>query len=254
MRSVFLFLLLFVSWAHATQAAPQSNWRGTWYRSYEKALNPNGFLKFETKNNETTFTFDAYSGANSGGLDGTLQKVSATTATFVDSDPDSPCQINFTLTDAGIQVEDVESQCASAHAGHGVFYDGLYKANKPTPPKTLAEMQVLPDANLDQKFQKLVGKRYKNFMENLDSAGEQRTDDKSKTVIDGGVSGVYVYMRAIIVYDKAGNIWAATTDQDTEVSRDTIYYYTNVTADKTKVPPEILAWDDRFHSDVVYEK
>ncbi len=236
----------------AAAIAAGTPWNGTWRRAHQKALSPNGVLTFTTKKQITTFVLDANNGANIGQIEGVLTIESETSARFQDQNVPE-CRLRFTKSAEGIQVEDVDFGCYKAgFGGHNVTFDGEFKNRLPKPPQNLFEMGVLPNAETDQKFKTLVGKHYDAFFQNLEQWGDESMGQK--TIISGGISGVYVYMRAILMYDGNGNIWAATSDVNAKRDRDTIYYYTNVAADKNRLPDEIQKWDERFGSDVVYEK
>lgn len=204
----------------------------------------------EIKNDSIKFSLFASSGANTGELDG-FAIVNQTTATFLDISEGDTCLITFKLrSDSSISVLQKLGTC---FAGMGVYYTGEYINNEKIPknPKSvsLMDLDVFVNKSQDSIFRNLVGADYALFVNSTQLSKEvDDLDSLNAYVQSAGVRGLFTIMENIIMIDSANNIWAAVIDNNK------VYYYTNATIFKDKLPKTIEIWRERFKENEVVFK
>jgi hypothetical protein len=165
----FTGLILCVSGAAQASAQARYLWSGVW--SVPSRFAPATLTIRAVTAKTFKFKIEAMNGANMGEVSGIAQ-IKGNKAFFDDrkqnNKPDDVygCRLTFTHRGAFIDVE-MNSECLS-YAGSGVFFAEKYYKGKPEPRETdFVYLEDFPDMTLDRKFQALVGKDYKKFLDSF---------------------------------------------------------------------------------------
>lgn len=197
---------------------------------------------------ENKFTFEllASNGANIGEISGTA-KVRGNKAYFDDresateEDLGEGCQLLFINKTKSIELK--ESDECRSYRGNAVYFTGEYlKGKQPEPKADFVQLGVFPNAEMDNKFKKLVGDDYEKFTDvfHLINEGED-LDNMNAKVFEACVRGVCPVMAGIIMYDKTENIYAMVLDINDKDETTARYYSTNSEYSK-KLPKTIQKW------------
>ena len=218
------------------------NWEGEWSRNL---LNATGHLEI-TEVTESTFHFmvDVVAGANTGTMEGEADR-NGKTATW--SDAGSGCELNFTLLESQIKIE--QNDACQYWGGAGTFFDGDYDKGKVAIETDLVEQGVLEESE-DALFRNVVGDQYDLYLNNISSYsdGEDR-DGLGTRVVVGFIRGIAPTNGGIIMVNEE-HVYAAVTDSENGV----ILYHTNDPAYKQKLPDTIAEWKDgMMFEEVVFE-
>ncbi len=148
----------------------QANWEGTWTFAsrYSSAT-----LKIKTLSaTKFRFTIEALSGTHDGEVSG-VAVIKDNKATFSDRNKkrDDNCRLIFTKKAKSILVD--EENCSS-YGGVGVAFGLEYSKGKAKPiEQNFVQIEVFPNAAIDNKFKVLVGtKEYESFLNAFHLAGE----------------------------------------------------------------------------------
>ncbi|MBS1796443.1 MAG: hypothetical protein JSS81_21515 [Acidobacteria bacterium] len=251
--NVCVWSALLLSAVAAASAQKPVKWTGEWsitsrYRPAGLKIKPAGKGKFR-------FKIEAMSGANMGEIEG-LATVRGRQAFFDDrkfakKKADAyGCQLTFTNKGSLITV-DQNPECRS-YAGMNVYFGGDYLVGKPRKyTETFVELDVFPNARIEQRFRELTKKDYDTFLDAFHQIYTMDDLDKfGAKVYSGCVEGICPWFTAIIMYDPKGSFWAAVL-HDEDGQPQSVRYYTNVAGWKTKLPKSIIKWVDdlREHND-----
>jgi hypothetical protein len=204
------------------------------------------------------FTLEASNGANQGEISGRAT-VSGAKAFFDDrnsTEKDAEkvgCRLTFTHKGAYIDIEQT-SECDS-YAGNAVVFAGKYqKDSMILKEDDFVYFDVFPDAATDNKFKKLVGADYEKFLNSFHLITEEENIDAfGAKVFSACVRGMCPFNAAIIMYNEAGNFWAAVIYPD-KADKMMIDYYSNAAGWKGKLPQTIENWVNekkKMNDDVV---
>lgn len=245
-----LIFCLFISTQIFAQTKDISNnkWIGYWER--QEHNNKSMLTIKNVKNNSFEFELTAFSGANDGMIEGRAV-FNNKTAVFRESESGDTCIISFKLiTDKIITIEQKQGNCST---GLNVTYSGSYinkkKAIRIKERLTLKKLGVFKTFGEDSTFQKLVGKNYPLFINSTQLQFEKDDLDNLDTkVTSSAVRGLFTIMENIIMINSSKNIWAAVIDDNK------VFYFTNRTDYKTKLPLTIEKWRSRFKEyQVIYK-
>jgi uncharacterized protein len=215
-----------------------SLWAGEWNR-IDHSKHEEADMTI-TKNTSQGFEFSliAFSGGNSGQLDGSASFV-ANFAAYKDSE--SGCIVEFRMKDKCIAI--TTEGCIGV-AGLGVNFDGTYckgKQKKKQTSNVFMDIGVFSNDSELKIFKKLVGKTYGLFEDSFQLVNEEADlDQLNAKVLAGGVRGLFTLMEGIIMHCPNGMLYAAVIDGDT------VKYFSNDPHYSKKIPITIDRWRDRF--------
>lgn len=214
-------------------------WKGTWERLER---NYGGTLKIDKiENNVLYFNILALNGGHTGDFDGTA-KITGNKALYKFKGNGQNCVLEFTLfKDQKIEVDQKTDEC---DGGMGVFYRGTYvnaKLGKKAPEENLVSLGILQTPQQESIFKKLVGNRYDAFLNSSQLQSEvEDLDGMNFKGVASGVRGLYTFMENIILYNSKGEFWCAVIDDEK------VYYFTNSTQFRNKLPLTIEEWRKDF--------
>lgn len=202
--------------------------------------------------NELTFEILASNGANIGNITGTA-KVKGNKAFYDDresvseEDFDEGCQLLFINKTKSIELK--ESKECISYRGNAVYFIGEYLKGKQPEPKTdFVQLGVFSNAEMDDKFKKLVGNDYGNFTDVFHLINEVEDLDKMNAkVFEACVRGICPVMAGIIMYNKTGNFYVMVLDIN-DKDETTARYYSNDANYSKKLPKTIQKWLDEKKS------
>ncbi len=70
----------------------------------------------------------------------------------------------------------------------------------------------------------------------------ESADGEEKTVVGGGVAGLYTQMESIVMFGQSGQMWAAYMDP----GADCVRYFTNVPEARGTLPAPFDKWREKF--------
>ena len=225
-------------------------WIGNWSRNIRQ--NEASLEITKSANDSIEFNLSASSGGNTGELEG-VARISNNIAKYYMIEGEDTCIITFEFNNSEIIVRQEKGNCG---AGLGVTYDGNYskfnKEDKEIPEDTtnLISLGIFQNEKEDKDFRNLVGSRYETFINSTQLTYEDEDlDSLNAKVFSSGVRGLYTFMENIIMIDTLDNIWAAVIDDNK------VYYYTNNSKFKSKLPLTIENWRKDFDKyEVIYSK
>ena len=224
-----------------------AKWNGEWTRASRFY---NAELKIKTISaNLLSFELIAANGANSGEIKGKAA-VRGNMAFFDDHQPaknsvEEDCRVLLTNENSKISI-DVSKGC-QGYGGSGVSFEGDYERGKGKISETnFVYLEVFPNKTLDEKFKNLVGaKTYESFLDAFHIINEEEDSDGfNAKVFSACVRGVCPSLTGIIMYNDAGEIWAAVAD-DKYPDGYFVNYFTNAAAWREKLPKTIENWISR---------
>lgn len=195
---------------------------------------------FDVSETKFDFSLSAYSGGNTGGVDGTALLTENNKAVFKDG---QGCELNFSLNNDTLSVK--QTDACSTYGGMGVIFEGNYQKGEPKEVNvSLLDLGVFQNQQQDKDFKELVGDKYKSFVDNMQIISEgEDLDGLNARVYSGGVRGLYTIQEAIVMYDDQGYYWAATIDGDKVLYFSNHPDYSNTNAN---LPKTIDKWRKNF--------
>ncbi|MCM3568963.1 Ig-like domain-containing protein [Neobacillus mesonae] len=228
-------------------------WVGEWLRTSEYSP---GTLRI-TNFNEGVLdvSMEVYSGANTSGIDGKAA-VNGNKAKLVDTEYDTGCQLDMTLHDDYIHIE--ETPGCGEIGGIGTSLAGDFKnpsAAANTKKATLSSLKIV-NTTVDSDIKKLLGSDYDALVSNMqivDTEAGAKYGLEDSVAIEGGVRGLYTLKEGIIVIDPFGHYYVGSIINDGEK----VKQYTNDEDYQNKIHPVIDKWRQRFSDypvEYVYKK
>lgn len=234
--------------AYSNDATRSSaNWNGTW--SYLSRSDSNNLVIKSLSAKKLKFAFNVLHGANTGEIEGTA-KVKGKMAYFKDATVEQSsaviaCELLLINNTKSIEVR--QNAGCSSFGGIGVVFGGEYSKGA-SAKKQLKNVELndplLPDVKLNEAFKKLVDADYQKFFDTFQITYENEEKDLDgfgASILTGGVSGLFSIKEGIIMYDKAGKMWAAIL----EAEHNAVYYYSNDSKYSTELPRTIQNWKDK---------
>jgi hypothetical protein len=226
-------------------ALKKVEWYGMWsvpsrFRGANLTINLVTAKKFD-------FKLEASNGANQGEISGRAL-INGAKAFFDDrnsTEKDAEktgCRLTFTHKGAYIDVEQTD-ECDS-YAGNAVFFTGKYQKDAMVLKENdFVSNDVFPDKATDDKFKALVGKDYERFLDAFHLINEEENLDAfGAKAVSACVRGICPWNAGIIMYNEAGNFWAAVMELEDETDATFVNYYTNVPDWTGKLPKTIENW------------
>jgi hypothetical protein len=161
----------------------------------------------------------------------------------------TPCELRFECFGDHILVEQ-PSDNLSCGFGARAYAAGRFEKkkflHKTTLPVGTGSDDVFYAQATHDEFRRLVGdKQYELFAFNME-VKERSTNKQGQTVVTGAIPGLYTTNEAIIVYDDANKIWAATLEFKGGSEEPFVHVFTNDPTWKGKIHPDIESWRDGF--------
>ncbi|QKJ85600.1 hypothetical protein PMPD1_0628 [Paramixta manurensis] len=129
----------------------------------------------------------------------------------------------------------------------GIMLDGIYVRadSDPRPAASLLTLGIFPTREMDDRFRKLVGNDYENYVKTANSyAYSDDLDNQGATVMTLAVKGMANRKAALIRYTSSGKIWAMRVEPTPDNHLKFIYVTTE--ADKTMMPKTLSSWRQNF--------
>ncbi len=229
------------------------DWAGRWYRV---SLTPELASASLSIDHVTAqgFRFDI-GGENSGGGQGDLSGLARLGderhAAFRGNaaQDTAACALRFIRVGAALRVEQ-DGDSGECGAGEHLRYDGLYL---PQPAKGVAAAAspaglfvrgLVPTQALDQALHRLLGaKDYAYLVSTASSANaqEKNLDGNGAQVISMFVPGVACDTKSLLMLGSDGRLWVGLWEPTGSGMQVELRYYTNVAADKHRLPKTIAA-------------
>ncbi|HHF7346030.1 TPA: lysozyme inhibitor LprI family protein [Legionella feeleii] len=179
--------------------------------------------------------------ANNGGNTGEL----ANKAFFMGSDAltidkneeggNPPCQLLFQFVNNKLVV--TQNAGCTYYAGNGVFFSGNYVKNGKKKSLNLVELGLLDSKQQEDRFKKLVGNDYSQFISGCGGAGDsEQSNDPKASVRSGFIRGIGPGNCIIMTSDEL--IWAAVLNSDERK----VCYFTNDPNRRGELPSAIQEW------------
>ena len=161
----------------------------------------------------------------------------------------TPCELRFECFGDHVLVEQ-PSDNLSCGFGARAYAAGRFEKkkflHKTTLPVGTDSDDVFFTQETHDEFRRLVGdKQYELFAFNME-VKERTTNKQGQTVVTGAIPGLFTTNEAIIVYDNANKIWAATLEFKGGSDEPFVHVFTNDAASKGKIHPDIESWRDGF--------
>ncbi|MCM2551633.1 lysozyme inhibitor LprI family protein [Burkholderia glumae] len=192
------------------------------------------------------FSFDAVAGANSGALSETATFASPDLARYVGNAKMSTqgCTLTFRRVLNRLRV-DQQGDAFTCGAGVGVYYSGDYvaAAKDPNATPTLLSLGVARTAAEDEALHRLLGKDYATMVASAGAVDTQadNLDGNGARVTSMFVQGIACDTKSVLMSDGHGRLWAAVWEAGAPPGPAAMRYYTNVAADKQRLPKTIAA-------------
>lgn len=229
--------------------APKNDWVGVW--KVPSRFADSTLTVTKAAAGKFQFELAASNGANTGAISG-YAVIKGAKAVFDDRQQTGEaaeklgCRLTFTHKGKFIDVEQT-AECQQ-YAGNAVYFAAVYfaaeyyKDSRKIEKDDFVALEVFPNAAFDAKFKSLVGKDYEKFLESFHMVYEEADlDALGAKVFVACVRGICPYNAGIIMYDKAGNLWAAVI-YPSDAERMIINYYSNAREWTGKLPKTIEAW------------
>lgn len=225
--------------AKVSTAQNDNDWKGKW-----KILDLHYSASLEitsVKNKRIYFTLFAMNGGHTGEIEGSAPIQGNKAVYRMEEYGSADCLIEFTLRQ-GLEIE-VDQQSGHCDAGMAVEYSGIYKNEKlglKMPENNLVSLGILPTQQQEMAFKKLVGSKYKDFIQSTQLVSEaEDLDDMNFKGFASGVRGLFTIMENIILY-KANEFWCAV------IQDEKVYYFTSSSKFRDKLPLTIENWRENF--------
>ncbi len=235
-------------------------WEGKWVRQDSTNFD-NAVLTITNVTNKTfDFELHAFNGnlGNIGSEDESTKTkavIDGRTATFVSNNSEfnntnNPCKLVFTREKEGwLSIE--ESGC-DYFKGNAVWFGGEYGRNRSIIKFTTKSTNVFVDKpGAYREFMKLVGDDLTKFDQTV---GTEQDDHDNILDADYGIFFMphNAMTTSVIAIGQNNKIWAALRVWDDKKDKELIYYYTNVSEYKNKIPDIIARWNEK-NLEVVYK-
>lgn len=217
-------------------------WQGEWER-FESTMYDDALLSITNEQADSfEFSINANSGANIGEIVGSA-KIDGNKALFEDKETNSTLQFEYYK---GVVTISFEGELAM-YAGAGVGFDGDYGRAPQKKEMNLTQLGVFADETQEAEFKRLTGESYSSFLNSYHIIMEgEDLDGFDAHVYSGGVRGLFTIMEGIIMYNDAGEYWAAVIEDDK------VLYFTN-TQLLGQLPKTIDHWRENFKDkEIVY--
>lgn len=200
-----------------------------------REVGPSGFL----------FDLSVYNGAHMG-LITAYARILSTDVAYCrvangDDQPDGELVFRRFNGPGARTIEIEEAARCSYHGGMRAHFGGTF-VRKPEP---WFDQGFLNELELARLYS-LVGEHIDAMRSCTADIGEgESLEDTPVEVVWGGVAGLYMEMQSIVLSDELGQMWAAFIDGDV------VRYFTNVSADRERLPPTIEHWRANFQQKAV---
>ena len=223
-------------------------WKNLWQR---RSRFSGGELDVKSIHKNTiSFTLFASDGGHTGDLEGDAV-VAENAAIYSSKEDGDSCVIEFILS--GDSIININQRTGECSTGMGVSYSGKYwnskliKAEKDT--ETLVSLDILKNTQQDSVFKMLVGGYYEDFLTTTQLTSENDDlDSLHASVHSSAIRGLFTLSENIVMIDSTNQIWAAV------IKDEKVYYFTNSTLYKNKLPKTIDNWRTNFKKDEVVYK
>ena len=227
------------------------HWQGKWWRVDASGQYGSALTISHVSPRSMQFAFDAFAGANSGALEGNAAFGADQAAHYTGnaSDATQNCALTFTRKLSRIEVAQ-KGDWGDCGAGAGVLFDGTYVAAEqdPNAKADLLKLGVVKRSEQDDAIRKLLGSDYDALVATAGSVGEgsAAAGMPGVTVVSAFVRGIACDTKSTVMYDANGHYWVALWSPQPQsgkggTSITELRYYTNVAADKKKLPGPIAA-------------
>ncbi|MFA3762489.1 lysozyme inhibitor LprI family protein [Yersinia sp. 2466 StPb PI] len=224
------------------------DWAGQWW-NVTKGNDRGGVIKI-TRVAEWGFSIDsrAWSGENTGNFRAEARKIEGLAVVDLIENTASCRLLLIPIKDGSIQVHSNGSWGCRISMPKDVFIDGQYIRAEKDPRETpsLLSVGIFTDTNNDKLFRELVGDHYAQFVAsaNVYIYSNDR-DNREAKVLSTWVRGAANKRASIIMYNRAGLMWAAYVAPEKNGTL-RVHYFTNVPEDKDKRPKTIVEWQQTF--------
>ncbi|GAB7537557.1 lysozyme inhibitor LprI family protein [Burkholderia sp. 3C] len=190
------------------------------------------------------FSFDAAAGANSGALSETATFSAPGTAQYVGNQKmdTQGCVLTFRRVLNRLSV-DQKGDPFACGAGVGVYYNGDYvaAAKDPNAAPNLLSLGIARSVAEDAALHQLLGHDYQTMVGTagvVDTSADN-LDHNGARVAAMFVQGVACDTKSVLMSDDRGHLWAAVWDAGMPPAPTSMRYYTNVPADRGRLPKTI---------------
>ncbi|MCB5314834.1 lysozyme inhibitor LprI family protein [Yersinia intermedia] len=224
------------------------DWAGQWW-NITKGNDRGGVIKI-TRVAEWGFSIDsrAWSGENTGNFRAEARKIEGLAVVDLIENTASCRLLLIPIKDGSIQVHSNGSWGCRISMPKDVFIDGQYVRAEKDPRETpsLLSVGIFTDTKNDKLFRELVGDHYAQFVAsaNVYIYSNDR-DNRGAKVLSTWVRGAANKRASIIMYNRAGLMWAAYVAPEKNGTL-RVHYFTNVPEDKDKRPKTIVEWQQTF--------
>ncbi|MDR2875442.1 MAG: lysozyme inhibitor LprI family protein [Methylobacillus sp.] len=226
-------------------SAKPFQWKGGWQRVDSSGGHNAASLTLSVAPQGVKFNITAMAGANAGELEGVAALDKKQSSAIYTDGKTINCKLTFRQKLNRIVVETAaveKGKAIDCGAGVGVIYDGDYvaAAKDPNPQADLLTLGVVNTPEQDAAIRKLTGKDYSTLVMTADVISDTSEDAKMPgvTMISTYVRGLASSVRAIVMRDEQDHYWIGVW-QDADGGKVEMRYYTNVAADKKKLPKAI---------------
>lgn len=210
---------------------------GTWLADYSNQYGQSALEITALDSKGFSYSIMANNGGNTGELDNKAFFIGSDALTIDKNEEggNPPCQLLFQFVNKGLVV--TQNAGCTYYAGNRVFFSGNYVKNGKKKSLNLVELGLLESKQQEDRFKKLVGNDYSQFISGCGGAGdsEQSTDPKA-SVRSGFIRGIGPGNCIIMTSDNL--IWAAVLNSDERK----VSYFTNDPNRRGQLPSAIQEW------------
>jgi len=221
-------------------------WWGRWTSRWNEMAGGNLFIR-EVGPRGFLFDLAVFNGAHQGSITSFARLLSHDLAyARVPNGPNQPeGELIFRRkqSDAGRAIEIEEAARCHYWGGMRAHFGGRYSHEA----EPWFERGLMNELELARLYQ-LVGEHMGGMRACTSDIGlDESADGEGKTVVWGGVAGLYTQMQSIVMFDQSGQMWAAYIDSEVDCVR----YFTNVPEARGELPATFEKWREKFTEKVV---
>lgn len=221
-------------------------WWGRWTSRWNEMAGGNLFIR-EVGPRGFLFDLAVFNGAHQGSITSFARLLSHDLAyARVPNGPNEPVgELVFRRkhSEAGRAIEIEEAARCHYWGGMRAHFGGRYSHE----PEPWFERGLMNELELVRLYQ-LVGEHMGAMRACTSDIGlDESADGEGKTVVWGGVAGLYTQMQSIVMFDQSGQMWAAYIDSGVDCVR----YFTNVPEARRELPATFEKWRENFSDKVV---
>lgn len=232
---------------YTPSATDEANWAGNWHLN--QVWDGGWLMVGNVTQDSFDFALSVIRGSHIGTLEGRAGRKGNSAIYKQKTYEDKPCELHFQINGDHVLI-DQKSDNLACGFGARAYASGRFEKNKLIRKTALTvgtgDDDVFPTQALHDEFRRLVGdKMYELFAFNM-QVKERVTNKLGQTVVTGAVPGLFTTNEAIIIYDGANIIWAATLEFQEGSDEPFLHHFTNDAAARKKLHPDIEAWRERF--------